>query len=336
LTDETPLGDQERSEELAEGHLSEGSSDAFGAPAISMGGTQLLVPQMSDGGDLQVISSGWRLTVGEFASNKMAVFGLGVLVFFILFSFVGPHIYTTNQSLANPVTADLSPSGSHIFGTNEFGFDQLGAMMKGGQASLEIGALAALMAIFVGTIFGAVSGLAGGIVDWVMMRIVDVFLSIPFLLVVLVLATVWHLTILHMSMLLAAFSWQVPARLVRGEVKTLRERDFVWAARVMGAGSFRIVFRHLIPNAMAVTVVNVTFLIADSILALAILGFLGFGLSYPQTDWGDMLGNALQYVNSGYWWLVYPVGFCLVFVVLAANLVGDGLRDALDVRLRRR
>jgi peptide/nickel transport system permease protein len=123
---------------------------------------------------------------------------------------------------------------------------------------------------------------------------------------------------------------------VRGEVLTLRVRDFVHAARTMGSGQTRIVYRHLIPNALSVVIVNITFLVADSILALAYLGFLGFGLQYPTPSWGDMLGNAQDYVSSGYWWLVYPVGGCLVAVVLAANLVGDALRDALDVRLRRR
>jgi ABC-type dipeptide/oligopeptide/nickel transport system permease subunit len=289
-----------------------------------------------EGGDVQGQSSGWKLTLSEFATNKLAVVGVVVLIFFVLFSFLGPHVYHTNQTLANPLLADNSPSGSHIFGTNDQGFDVLGQIMRGGQASLEIGALAAAMAIIVGTVFGAVSGLAGGFVDWIMMRAVDVGLSVPFLLVVLVLATVWHPTVVHLSIVLAAFSWLVPARLVRGEVRSLRERDFVWAARVMGSGQSRIVFKHLIPNAMAVTVVNVTFLIADSILALSYLGFLGFGLGYPQTDWGDQMANALEYQSSGYWWLIYPVGFCLVLVVLAANLVGDGLRDALDVRLRRR
>ena len=117
---------------------------------------------------------------------------------------------------------------------------------------------------------------------------------------------------------------------------TLRTRDFVYAARVMGSGRTRLVVRHLIPNALSVVIVNITFLIADAILALAYLGFLGFGLNYPQISWGDMLGNAQSYVESGYWWLVYPVGACLVLVVLAANLVGDALRDAFDVRLRRR
>ena len=136
--------------------------------------------------------------------------------------------------------------------------------------------------------------------------------------------------------MLGLFSWLIPARLVRGEVLTLRARDFVSCRAVMGAERTRIVLRHLIPNAMSVVIVNITFQVADSILVLAYLGFLGFGLQYPATSWGDMLGNAQQYVAAGYWWLVYPVGGCLVLVVLAFNLVGDALRDALDVRLRRR
>jgi ABC-type dipeptide/oligopeptide/nickel transport system permease subunit len=170
----------------------------------------------------------------------------------------------------------------------------------------------------------------------VMMRFVDILLSIPFLLIVLVLATKYSATVVEESVLLGAFSWLVPARLVRGEVLTLRERDFVWAARVMGSTRTRLVLRHLIPNAISVTIVNVTFLIADAILALAFLGFLGEGIQYPSTSWGDMLGDAQTYISSGYWWLVFPVGVCLVLVVLSCNLIGDALRDALDVRLRRR
>ncbi|HET9719500.1 MAG TPA: ABC transporter permease [Solirubrobacteraceae bacterium] len=289
-----------------------------------------------EGGDVQVVSSGWRLAVREFASNRLALLGLGVLIFFVLFCFIGPIVDPTNQSLANPALADQAPTGLHIFGYNDQGFDEVGQIMKGGQTAIEIGALAALMAIVVGTLYGAVSGLLGGIVDTIMMRIVDIGLSIPYLLVILVLATKFNSNLIEIAVVLASFSWLVPARLVRGEVLSLRERDFVWAARVMGSGQTRLVFRHLIPNALSVTIVNVTFLIADSIIALSFLGFLGFGLSYPQVSWGDMLGNALSYITSGYWWLVYPVGVCLVLVVLAFNLVGDGLRDALDVRLRRR
>ena len=299
--------------------------------------------QGPEGGDVQVVASGWRLAVREFTDNRFAVIALAILVFFLLFSFVGPLIDHANTTLANPLAANLSPGaanpmGGHAgpLGTDENGFDELRRMMLGGQASFEVGAFAALIATVIGTLYGAISGLIGGFVDGLMMRFVDMLLSIPFLFVVLVLATKYNGTVPEISIVLGVFSWLVPARLVRGEVLTLRERDFVQAAEVMGSGRWRIIYKHLIPNALSVTIVNVTFLIADSILYLSYLGFLGFGLSFPLTSWGDMLGNAEQYVQNGEWWLVYPVGACLVIVVLACNMVGDALRDAMDVRLRRR
>ncbi len=287
--------------------------------------------QTPEGGEVQTISSGWRLALREFASNRLALVGLGVIVFFLLFSFVGPLVYHTNQSVVNALNSDLPPSGAHPLGTDDHGFDELGQMMVGGRAALEVGFFSGFISIVIGTLYGAISGLVGGLLDGLMMRIVDVLLSIPYLLIVLVLATKFSATVVELSLVLASFAWLVPARLVRGEVLTLRERDFVQAARVMGVSRARLVLRHLIPNALSVTIVNVTFLIADAIIALALLGFLGFGLQFPATSWGDMLGGAESELASGYWWLVWPVGACLVLVVLACNLVGDALRDALEV-----
>jgi peptide/nickel transport system permease protein len=295
-----------------------------------------ILPTTPEGGEVQIIASGWRLALREFLSNRIAVLGAGVILFFVLFCFVGPLIYHTNQNDFNPLDTNLAPGAGHLLGTDEHGFDELGRIMAGGQTALEIGFFASAIATVLGTLWGAVAGLVGGIVDGIMMRFVDILLSIPFLFIVLVLATKYSATIVGESLIIGLFSWLIPARLVRGEVLTLRVRDFVHAARTMGSGQTRIVYRHLIPNALSVVIVNITFQVADAILALAYLGFLGFGLQYPTPSWGDMLGNAQQYVASGYWWLVYPVGGCLVAVVLAANLVGDALRDALDVRLRRR
>jgi ABC-type dipeptide/oligopeptide/nickel transport system permease subunit len=289
-----------------------------------------------EGGDVQIVASGWRLALREFLSNRLGVVGLAILVFFVLFCFLGPVVHPTNQSQTNVLITDYAPGHGHPLGTDDNGFDELGRIMVGGQTALEIGFLASLIATVIGTIYGAVSGLIGGLLDAAMMRFVDILLSIPFLFIVLVLATKYSATVLDESLIIGLFSWLVPARLVRGEVLTLRVRDFVSAARVMGGTQGRLVFRHLIPNALSVVIVNVTFQIADAILALAYLGFLGFGLQYPAASWGDMLGNAQNAVSSGYWWLVYPVGGCLVAVVLACNLIGDALRDAFDVRLRRR
>ncbi len=208
--------------------------------------------------------------------------------------------------------------------------------MKGGQAALEVGFFAAFIGIVIGMLWGAIAGLAGGILDSAMMRVVDVFLSIPFLFIVLIVAVRYGASVLGLSLIIGAFTWLVPARLVRGEVLTLRTRDFVSAARSAGSGRWRLINRHLIPNALGVIIVNVTFNVADAILAVAALGFLGFGLNYPTQDWGDMLSKGVSYMQDGYWWLVYPVGASIVLVVMACNLIGDALRDSLDVRLRRR
>ena len=289
-----------------------------------------------EGGEIGAVQSGWRLALREFASNRLAVAGLSILVFFVLFCFVGPLIYHTNQLSTNLTEANQAPSSAHLLGTDGNGFDELGRIMLGGQAALEIGFFAAFVAIFVGALWGAVSGLFGGIIDSVMMRVVDVFLAIPFLFVVLILAVRFGATVLSLSLVIGGFSWLVPARLVRGEVLTLRVRDFVAAARAAGSTQGRLISRHLLPNALGVVIVNVTFQVADAILTVAAVGFLGFGLHYPNVDWGDMLSDGVSSLQDGYWWLIYPVGICIVLTVMALNFIGDALRDSLDVRLRRR
>jgi ABC-type dipeptide/oligopeptide/nickel transport system permease subunit len=293
-------------------------------------------PEVPDGGQVGPIQSGWRLGLREFASNKLALIGLGLLVFFVLFCFAGPLIYHTNQLLINPDNSYISPGPGHPLGTDGQGFDELGRLMLGGQTALEIGFFTAVLATGAGMIYGSIAGLAGGIIDSVMMRIIDVMWSIPFLFVVLILATRYSSTELSLILVLAVFSWLVPARLVRGEVLTLRTRDFVSAARAAGASRTRLVRKHLIPNALSVIIVNITFQVADAIIALSFLGFLGFGLPYPKADWGDALASGVSYLQDGYWWLIYPVGGCIVLVIVACNFVGDALRDSLDVRLRRR
>ena len=294
------------------------------------------VTRAPEGGELGAVQSGWRLALREFASNRLAVAGLSILVFFVLFCFVGPLIYHTNQLSTNLTEANQAPSSAHLLGTDGNGFDELGRIMLGGQAALEIGFFAAFVAIFVGALWGAVSGLFGGVIDSVMMRIVDVFLAIPFLFVVLILAVRFGATVLSLSLVIGGFSWLVPARLVRGEVLTLRVRDFVAAARAAGSSQGRLISRHLLPNALGVVIVNVTFQVADAILTVAAVGFLGFGLHYPNVDWGDMLSDGVSSLQDGYWWLIYPVGICIVLTVMALNFIGDALRDSMDVRLRRR
>ena len=289
-----------------------------------------------EGGEVGAVQSGWRLALREFVRNRLAVIGVGILVFFVIFCFLGPFFYHTNLLTVSLINAHDPPGAGHPLGADVNGFDVLGELMKGGQAALEVGFFAAFVAITIGALVGAVAGLAGGIIDTVLMRIVDIFLSIPFLFVVLILAAKYGASVLSLSLVIGGFSWQVPARLVRGEVLTIRERDFVLAARTAGSGSWRLIRKHLLPNSIGVMIVNVTFQVADAILAVAYIGFLGFGLHYPNLDWGDMISDGVTYMQDGYWWLIYPVGVCIVLTVMALNFIGDALRDSLDVRLRRR
>ena len=294
------------------------------------------VTRAPEGGEIGPVQSGWRLALREFASNRLAVVGVAILLFFVVFCFLGPFFYHGDVLQVSLINSHDPPGAGHLLGTDENGFDVLGELMKGGQAALEIGFFAAFVAITIGSLVGAVAGLAGGIVDSALMRVVDVFLSVPFLFVVLILAVRYGATVLSLSLVIGAFSWQVPARLVRGEVLTIRERDFVAAARTAGSGNWRLIGRHLLPNALGVMIVNVTFQVADAILAVSYVGFLGFGLHYPNLDWGDMISDGVGYMQDGYWWLIYPVGVCIVLTVMALNFIGDALRDSLDVRLRRR
>jgi ABC-type dipeptide/oligopeptide/nickel transport system permease subunit len=289
-----------------------------------------------EGGEVGPVQSGLRLAVREFASNRLAVLGLAILTFFVLFCFLGPLFYHGQTVNTNLAATDLAPGAGHPIGTTDLGFDELALLMRGGQAALEVAFLAAAFGIVLGSIWGAAAGLVGGVVDSVMMRIVDIFLSIPILFVVLIIAVKYGASVISLGLIIGGYYWLVPARLVRGEVLTLRTRDFVSAARVAGASRSRLISRHLIPNALGVMIVNVTFNVADAILLVAALGYLGFGLQYPTQDWGDMLSKGISYMQDGYWWLVYPVGASIVLVVLACNLVGDALRDSFDVRLRRR
>ena len=208
--------------------------------------------------------------------------------------------------------------------------------MYGGQVSLEAGFAAAAIATVIGVLFGAISGFFGGWVDALMMRIVDVLLSVPLLFLVIVLAVIFHPSLTILILVIGLTAWLVPARLVRGETLSLRVREYVLAVRVMGGSSTRIVLRHIIPNTIGTIIVNATFQVADAILLLAALGFIGLGVPAPLTDWGSMLADGVNSALNGYWWQIYPAGVAIVLVVVAFNFVGDALRDAFEVRLQRR
>jgi peptide/nickel transport system permease protein len=262
--------------------------------------------------------------------------GLALLILIFLFCFVGPHIYHTNQIQTSLGDANLSPNGAHLLGTDPDGYDQVGRLMYGGQTSLELGLASAVVATVIGTLWGAVAGYIGGWVDSVMMRLVDAALSIPILFLLIVLATIITPTKVSMILIISMASWLGISRLVRGEALSLRVREYVQAVRVMGGGGTRIVFRHIAPNAVGTIIVNATFQVADAILFIAAISYVGLGLTPPQTDLGGMLSQGVNYVDAGEWWLIYPAGALIVLIVVAVNFVGDALRDAFEVRLQRR
>jgi peptide/nickel transport system permease protein len=290
---------------------------------------------VADGGQIAERGSG-RLILSAFARNWQARVGVGTVILLVAFCFLGPVFYRTNQVTVNLGLKDLAPGGGHALGTDDEGYDVLGRLMLGGQSSLELGFAVAIATTLVGTVYGAVAGIAGGIVDGVMMRIVDTLLAIPWLVLLLIMVNIFPPNLVTIIALLTLLSWLGVARLVRGEVISLRTRDFVLAARTMGSTTNRIMWRHMVPNAIGVIIVNATFSVADAILALSTLSFLGLGLPPPHADWGTMLTNGLNDLFNGYWWLVYPPAIILVVTIIAFSLIGDAVRDSLDVRLQRR
>jgi peptide/nickel transport system permease protein len=278
----------------------------------------------------------WRLALDVFMQNKLAVAGVGFVVFVVLFCFVGPFIYRTNVIDANPFIVHQAPSSAHPLGTDPSGYDVLGQLMVGGQTSLEVGLVAALIATTFGALWGALAGFFGGFIDALMMRFVDTLLAIPPLFLLLFLATAFVPSLPMLILVIAFVSWLVPARLIRGETLSLRTREYVQAVTMMGGGGRRVVLRHIIPNAVGTIVVNVTFQVADAILTVTALSFLGLGIPPPATNWGEMLSGGVTFIYDGFWWLIYPAGLAIVLTVVAFNFIGDGMRDALEVRLQRR
>jgi peptide/nickel transport system permease protein len=288
------------------------------------------------GADQGLAIGGWRAFARAFRQSKAGLLGLAIVLGAIAFSFLGPVFYHTDQVHVNLNAISQSPSSHHLLGTNAVGNDVLGQLMLGGQSSLEIGLAAALLASVLGTVWGAVAGYAGGWLDAVMMRVVDSMLAIPHLLMILLLTSIFGPSTPVLILVIAIVSWLATARLVRGDALSLVTRDFVHAARAAGAPARWVVRRHIVPNVIGIIVVQTTFEVANAILLLAGLSFLGLGPQPPAANWGGMLSNGLNFVFDGYWWLIYPAGAAIVLTVCAFNLIGDALRDAFEVRLRQR
>lgn len=272
-----------------------------------------------------------RIIFDRFIRNRAAIVGAVFLLLLVLFCFVGPFVLGRGDPDAQNYTAALvGPSIQYPFGTDNLGRDQLARAMVGGQVSLLVGLSSMLIAIFVGVVIGAVAGYFGGIFDNILMRLTDVFLAIPLYLLLFVLsASLTDHTPRSVIILIAAFAWMYAARLVRGEFLALKEREYVLASRTIGAKNFRIMFRHILPNAAGPIIVAATLLVGTNIILESILSYFQFGIRPPTASWGNMIGDGQDFFYSAPW-LVFAPGLLIFLTVLSVNLVGDGLRDALD------
>lgn len=277
-----------------------------------------------------------RILTGAAGQNRLAVAGLVIIAGLILFSFAGPLLYRTNQTSTNLILQNQPPSAAHLLGTSPEGRDEIGQLMVGGQITLEVGFAVAILATAFGMAWGAIAGYLGGGVDAVMMRVVDAVLAIPFLFFIVLLASITTPNLLIIVLAISAASWLSTARLVRGEVLSLRTRDYVEASKVFGARHSYVLVRHLAPNVVGVVAVNATLKMADAILAYAGMAFLGLSVPPPATSWGDLLTTGINHVFDGYWWQLWPPAVAIVLIVLAVNVVGDGLHDLVERRLERR
>ncbi|GAB3260299.1 ABC transporter permease [Arthrobacter pigmenti] len=282
--------------------------------------------------DNVALRSQWRRALRSFLHHKLAMTSLVVFVVISAAALLAPWIapYGVNQLNLDSVSQSPSFESGHIFGTDKLGRDYFTRVLFGTQTSVQVALLVAVISTVVGSLVGAVSGFYGGVIDNILMRIVDFVVTLPFLAVVLVAAAFlgggspWAIAVI-----LGLILWTTIARVVRGQCLSLREAEYVQAARVLGAGDVRIIFRHLIPNTIGPIIVNATLMVAQAILLESTLSFLGFGVEPPTPALGNLISDG-QGSMLTQWWLVVMPGMVIVILSLAINFIGDGLRDALD------
>jgi peptide/nickel transport system permease protein len=272
----------------------------------------------------------WR----RFRQHRMAMFGLITIVVFFLASLFAPTIAPYDPDYVNPIARHQPPlSAGHFLGTDEIGRDVLSRLLYAGRVSLTVGFAAMVVTIIVGSLVGLCSAYYGGKTDVILMRLTDVFLSFPTIYLLLVLAAFVRPSVLTITLIVGFTAWMEVARIVRAQFLTLKEQEFVTAARAMGSTAPRIMLRELLPNGVGPIIVAATLQVAAAILAESYISFLGYGIQPPQASWGIMLNNAQEFFTRAPWLAIFP-GLAITFAVLAFNFVGDGLRDAFDPRQR--
>ncbi|WBW96350.1 ABC transporter permease [Oceanirhabdus sp. W0125-5] len=272
-----------------------------------------------------------RLAFMKFRKNKLAILGAVVLTILVLFALFAPLLTNYKIDDLDLYSISVEPSSEHILGTDEIGRDVFTRLIYGGRVSLVVGIVATLLQVFIGTVLGALAGYYGGIVDSIIMRVVDIIMCFPFFMIAVTIAAVIGPSIWNLIIIIAMLSWTSIARIVRGEVLALKEREFIEASKALGMNNFQIILKHIIPNILSPILVSATLSIANSILTESALSFLGMGVRPPQPSWGNMLTSAQSMNTLRYeWWLWIPPGLMIFLTVLSINFLGDGLRDALD------
>ena len=271
----------------------------------------------------------------KFLKNKLAVIGFSILTIFVLASIFAPLITSFDRDSIDLMNIESAPNSLHILGTDELGRDVFTRLLYGGRVSLGVALCATVIQLIIGVSLGCISGFYGKLVDNVIMRGVDIVMCFPFFVIAITIAALFGASVWNIILIIGCLQWTGVARIVRSKILSLKQNEFIEAARAMGLSNFEIITKHLLPNVLSPIIVNATLNVATGILMEAGISFLGLGVKQPQPSWGNMLSAAqsmrvLQYE----WWLWIPAGLFVFLSVLCINFVGDGLRDALDPKMK--
>jgi oligopeptide transport system permease protein len=273
----------------------------------------------------------WKDAWLRLRKNHLAVFGLLLLIVFIAISLLTPWIAPYSYQAQDLELGASGPSAAHWLGTDIFGRDLMTQIMYGGRISLAVGFVATAVALLIGVTWGAIAGYVGGRTDAVMMRLVDILYALPFMIFIVLLTVVFGRNMLLLFLAIGAVEWLTMARIMRGQVQSLRQMEFVEAAISLGLSPATLIRRHLVPNALGPIIVYTTLTIPNVMLLEAFLSFLGLGIQPPQTSWGLLISYGAETMEEYPWLLIFP-GLALTITLFSLNFLGDGLRDALDVR----
>jgi oligopeptide transport system permease protein len=271
----------------------------------------------------------WQDAWVRLRKNKLAMLGLGILVFVIVICALAPWIMPYGYEEQDLRLGASAPSAAHWLGTDTFGRDLLTRIVYGGRVSLMVGFIATAVALLVGVTYGAIAGYVGGRVDAIMMRLVDIFYALPFMIFIILLMVVFGRNLFLLFLAIGAVEWLTMARIVRGQVQSLRQQEFVEAAISLGLPPTAIIFRHVIPNVLGPVVVYTTLTIPQVMLLEAFLSFLGLGIQPPMSSWGLLISYGVESMEEYPWLLIFP-GLALSLTLFSLNFLGDGLRDAFD------